>query len=106
VVVNSAGISAQGAVANVDSKDWRNVIDVNLTGPFLVMKEAIPRLIDAGGGSIINVSSLGGLRSLPGRAAYCSSEGRPHHATQQAALDYGLIRSGATSSAPAVSGQP
>jgi len=89
VVVNSAGISAQGAVANVDSKDWRNVIDVNLTGPFLVMKEAIPRLIDAGGGSIINVSSLGGLRSLPGRAAYCSSKAGLIMLTQQAALDYG-----------------
>ncbi|HUJ90922.1 MAG TPA: SDR family oxidoreductase [Syntrophorhabdales bacterium] len=89
VLVNNAGISAQGAVGGLDSRQWRNVIEVNLTGPFLVMKEAIPRMIEGGGGSIINISSVGGLRGLPNRPAYCTSKAGLIMLTQQAALDYG-----------------
>jgi len=62
---------------------------VTLTGPFLVMKASIPHMIKGGGGSIINVSSLGGLRCLPGMPAYCTSKAALIMLTKQAALDYG-----------------
>lgn len=92
VVVNNAGIDPGGTVTDVDVELWRQVIEINLTGPFLVMKAAIPHMIRGGGGSIINISSLGGLRCLPGMAAYCSSKAALIMLTKQAALDYGPFK--------------
>lgn len=89
LVVNNAGISAKGAVGDANREVWRKIIDVNLTGPFLVMSEAIPLMIAGGGGSIINISSVGGLRCRPNMAAYCTSKAGLIMLTQQAALDYG-----------------
>ena len=92
VVVNNAGIDPGGTVTDVDPEIWRKVIEVNLTGPFLVMKASIPYMIKGGGGSIINVSSLGGLRCLPGMSAYCTSKAALIMLTKQAALDYGPFK--------------
>ncbi len=92
VVVNNAGIDPGGTVTDLDPELWRKVIEINLTGPFLVMKAAIPYLIKGGGGSIINVSSLGGLRCLPGMPAYCTSKAGLIMLTKQAALDYGPFK--------------
>ena len=92
VVVNNAGIDPGGTVTDVDPEVWRKVIEVNLTGPFLVMKASIPYMIKGGGGSIINVSSLGGLRCLPGMPAYCTSKAALIMLTKQAALDYGPFK--------------
>jgi meso-butanediol dehydrogenase/(S,S)-butanediol dehydrogenase/diacetyl reductase len=92
VVVNNAGIDPGGTVTDIDPELWRKVIDVNLTGPFLVMKASIPYMIKGGGGSIINVSSLGGLRCLPGMPAYCTSKAALIMLTKQAALDYGPFK--------------
>ncbi len=91
VLVNDAAIVAPGSVTDVTSEDWRKVMDVNLTGPFLLMKAAIPHMMERGG-SIINISSIGGLRCLPGRVAYCTSKAALIMLTQQAALDYGPYR--------------
>jgi NAD(P)-dependent dehydrogenase (short-subunit alcohol dehydrogenase family) len=65
---------------------------VNLTGPFLLMKGVIPHMIKDGGGSIINISSLGGVRCLPHKAAYAAAKAGLILLTQQAALDYGIHR--------------
>jgi NAD(P)-dependent dehydrogenase (short-subunit alcohol dehydrogenase family) len=92
VVVNNAGIDPGGTVTDVDPELWRKVIEINLTGPFLVMKASIPHLIKGGGGSIINISSLGGLRCLPGMPAYSASKAGLIMLTQQAALDYGPFK--------------
>jgi len=92
VVVNNAGIDPGGTVTDLDPELWRKVIEINLTGPFLVMKASIPYLIKCGGGSIINVSSLGGLRCLPGMPAYCTSKAGLIMLTKQAALDYGPFK--------------
>ena len=89
VLVNNAAISAQGPVGDMDRAVWRQVIDVNLTGPFMLMQEAIPHMIESGAGSIINIASVGGLRCLPGMPAYCASKAGLIMLTQQAALDYG-----------------
>ena len=91
VLVNNAAIVAQGSVADLDPKDWHQVLNVNLTGPFLLMRESIPHMIKVGGGSIINISSVGGTRCLPGDAAYATSKAGLIMLTNQAALDYGPL---------------
>jgi NAD(P)-dependent dehydrogenase (short-subunit alcohol dehydrogenase family) len=89
VLVNNAAISVNGSVAEMDRSVWRQVIGSNLTGPFMLMQEAIPHMIRNGGGSIINIASMGGLRCLPGMPAYCTSKAGLIMLSQQAALDYG-----------------
>ena len=68
VLVNNAGIGAADGrrVTDLDPELWNRVIEVNLTGPFLTMKAVIPHMVEAGGGSIINISSLAGLVNPPG----------------------------------------
>ena len=91
VLVNNAAMDENFPAGVVDIKSdlWRRIIDVNLTGPFLLMKASIPHMMRVGGGSIINIASIGGIRALPGSPAYCSSKGGLIMLTQQAALDYG-----------------
>jgi NAD(P)-dependent dehydrogenase (short-subunit alcohol dehydrogenase family) len=89
VLVNNAGINNPAPIDKLDLKLWEQVIAINLTGPFLLMKEVIPHMIKEGGGSIINIASLGGLRCLPSMPAYCSSKAGLIMLTQQAALEYG-----------------
>ena len=61
ILVNNAGIDPPGNVVELDPDLWRQVVETNLTGPFLLMKETIPHMIKNGGGSIINIASLAGL---------------------------------------------
>jgi len=89
VLVNNAGINHPAPIVELDPKMWQEVIEVNLTGPYLLMKAVIPHMLKEGGGSIINVASLGGMRCLPGMPAYCSSKAGLIMLTQQAALEYG-----------------
>jgi meso-butanediol dehydrogenase/(S,S)-butanediol dehydrogenase/diacetyl reductase len=89
VLVNNAGINQPAPVAELDPQVWQKVIGINLTGPYLLMKAAIPHMLKGGGGSIINIASLGGKRCLPGMPAYCSSKAGLIMLSQQVALDYG-----------------
>jgi meso-butanediol dehydrogenase/(S,S)-butanediol dehydrogenase/diacetyl reductase len=89
VLVNNAGINQPAPVAELDLEVWQKVIGINLTGPYLLMKAAIPHMLQGGGGSIINIASLGGKRCLPGMPAYCSSKAGLIMLSQQVALDYG-----------------
>lgn len=90
VLVNNAAIDPGGTtVVDIDPELWHRVLETNLTGPMYLMKASIPHMIREGGGSIINISSLGGLRCLPGMPAYCSSKAGLIMLTQQVALDFG-----------------
>lgn len=89
VLINNAGIDPGGAIADLDPELWRKVLEVNLTGPFLCTKAALPQMIKQGGGSIINIASLAGVRCLPAMPAYSASKGGLIMLTQQTALDYG-----------------
>lgn len=89
VLVNNAGIDLPGNIIEVETELWKRVLEVNLTGPFLTMKACIPLMINAGGGSIVNIASLGGIRCIPTMSAYCTSKAGLVMLTQQAALDYG-----------------
>ena len=93
VLVNNAGMEQPMAgVVDLDPEVWNRVVEVNLTGPFLTMKAVIPHMIEAGGGSIINISSLAGLVNPPALPAYCASKGGLISLSKQVAVDYGSRR--------------
>lgn len=73
-VVNSAGVDLLAPLEAMSDDDWQLVMAVNLTGPMLVCRAALPHLRRAGGGSIVNVSSGAGLQPLRDRTAYCASK--------------------------------
>ena len=89
ILVNNAGIDPPGTVVDVSIEQWKSVIETNLYGPFYTMKYALPYMIDAGGGSIVNIASLAGLRRIPAMPAYCSSKSGLIGLSQSVALDYG-----------------
>jgi meso-butanediol dehydrogenase/(S,S)-butanediol dehydrogenase/diacetyl reductase len=90
VLVNNAAIDPGGTtVVDIDPDLWHSVLETNLTGPLYMMKASIPHMLEAGGGSIINIASLGGLRCLPGMPAYCASKAGLIMLTKQVALDFG-----------------
>jgi meso-butanediol dehydrogenase / (S,S)-butanediol dehydrogenase / diacetyl reductase len=94
VLVNNAAIDQDppAGVVDMDVAKWRKMLEVNLTGPFLMMKACIPHMIKAGGGSVVNISSLAGLRSISENPGFCASKGGLINLTQQAALDYGRYK--------------
>lgn len=91
VLVNNAGINVPGNVTDIELEDWKQIFDVNLNGPFLLMREAIPYMKKQGGGSIINIASIGGLRCLSDRVGYCTTKAALIMLSKQAARDYGVF---------------
>jgi meso-butanediol dehydrogenase / (S,S)-butanediol dehydrogenase / diacetyl reductase len=91
VLVNNAALDQDppAGVVDMDVAKWRRMLEVNLTGPFLMMKACIPQMIKAGSGSVVNISSLAGLRCISENPAFCATKGGLINLTQQAALDYG-----------------
>ena len=91
ILVNAAGTDVPGAVENLTVADWDRVMAVNLRAPFLLSRAVFPHMRAVGGGTIINVSSVAGLRGWANATAYCAAkfaltgftqalavEGRPH----------------------------
>ncbi len=74
VLVNNAGVSLLVPALQTSSEDWRRVIDVNLTGPFLMCRELGAAMCERGSGSIVNVASVAGTLGVSHRAAYCASK--------------------------------
>jgi 3(or 17)beta-hydroxysteroid dehydrogenase len=93
-LVNNAGIGVRGNVENTSLADWRRVNAVNLDGPFLGCKHAIPLIAKAGGGAIINISSVAGLIGARDSAAYCASKGGVRLLTKSVALHCAHRRNG------------
>jgi NAD(P)-dependent dehydrogenase (short-subunit alcohol dehydrogenase family) len=90
-VVNVAGITGSadaGACHVTPVHEWRRVLDVNLTGPFLVCRAALGGMLERGAGSIVNVASAAGLIAFPGRCAYSASKGGVVQLTRSLAADY------------------
>src|SRR4051812_1758501 len=85
-LVNAAGIIASGTVENTSDAAWDEMLDINLRAPFRLMRAASPHLI-AAKGSIVNVSSVTGLRAFPGVLAYCVSKAGVDQLTRCAALE-------------------
>jgi NAD(P)-dependent dehydrogenase (short-subunit alcohol dehydrogenase family) len=89
VLVNNAGIGGGGqALMTHDFAGWRRVLSVNLDGVFLGLRHAGPAIAAAGGGSVINISSILGKVGSPLGAAYCASKGGVALLTKAAALEW------------------
>ena len=91
VLVNNAAVDQDppANIVDMDVAKWRRMLEINLTGPFLMMKAGIPHIIKTGGGSVVNISSLAGLRCISENPGFCASKGGLINLTQQVALDYG-----------------
>ena len=74
ILFNNAGVPGESN-KGFNEEDWRNVIDTNLTGPFLGCLHAVPEIRKQGGGNIINTGSTGGVRASGRNAAYTASKG-------------------------------
>ena len=85
-LVNAAGIIATGTVESTQDDEWDEMLDINLRAPFRLMRALAPMLI-VSKGSIVNVSSVTGLRAFPGVLAYCVSKAGVDQLTRCAALE-------------------
>jgi NAD(P)-dependent dehydrogenase (short-subunit alcohol dehydrogenase family) len=88
-VVNSAGIAADIPALDTPVDLFRKILDVNVVGTFLVARTAGRLMRDAGGGAIVNISSISGVRGSKGRSAYGASKGAVVVLTQVLANDLG-----------------
>ena len=88
ILFNNAGTPLSNIqIENLDESQWDRIYAVNVKGVFLLMKYAIPTMKKAGGGVIINLASMGGVRPLPGTNAYASSKAAVIHLTKAVALE-------------------
>ncbi|RZT87347.1 hypothetical protein EV383_4267 [Pseudonocardia sediminis] len=88
IVVANAGVSNWNRFWEISDEQWQTVVDVNLTGVWRTMKAAAPRMIAAGnGGSIVVTSSVAGLKSLPAQAHYAASKHGVVGLTKTAAIE-------------------
>jgi len=88
VLVNNAGIFGEESILSVGRAAWQRVIDVNLKGPFLGMKTFAPLMREAGGGSVVNISSAAGLDQNPD-PAYTASKWGVRGLTKMASQEFG-----------------
>ena len=88
ILVNNAGILLRKGVEETSAEEWDRIQDVNSKGVFLGVKAAIPAMREAGGGSIINISSIAGLRGSTS-TAYGASKGLVRLLTKSTAVQYG-----------------
>jgi NAD(P)-dependent dehydrogenase (short-subunit alcohol dehydrogenase family) len=85
-LVNAAGIIGNGSIETTTDEEWDTMMDINARAPFRLMRAAMPSLIESKG-SVVNVSSVTGLRSFPGVLAYCVSKSAIDQLTRCAALE-------------------
>jgi len=86
ILINAAGIIGFGSIENESLKQWDKMMNTNLRSIFVLMQLAVPQLIERKG-SIVNVSSVNGLRSFPGLLSYCVSKAGVDQLTRCAALE-------------------
>jgi NAD(P)-dependent dehydrogenase (short-subunit alcohol dehydrogenase family) len=87
-LVNAAGIAAVSHLADISLADWRRILDVNLTGTFLMARAAMPALLESKG-CIVNVASIAALRGWRYMAAYAASKGGVVALSRTLAVEYG-----------------
>ena len=86
-LVNNAGIAVFAPLLETSDDDWNRVLAVNLSGPFLCAKAAAPLMRENGGGAIVNITSISGLRASTLRTAYGTSKAGLAHLTKQLAVE-------------------
>lgn len=94
ILVNNAGIGLGGPITEMSLADWRRMQAINVEGVFLGVKHALPLMRAGGGGSIINMSSVAGLRGAPNLAAYSATKGAVRLLTKSVALECAALKDG------------
>ena len=94
ILVNNAGIAVNAPVTTMNLADWRRQTAVNLDGVFLGTKHGIPLMREGGGGSIVNMSSVAGLKGSPGLAGYCATKGGVRLFTKAVAMECATAKDG------------
>jgi NAD(P)-dependent dehydrogenase (short-subunit alcohol dehydrogenase family) len=94
VLVNNAGVAVPGLVTEMSLEGWRRQQSINVEGVFLGVKHGLPRLRRSGGGSIINMSSLAGLKGAANLSSYCASKGAVRLFTKAVALECAAAQDG------------
>lgn len=88
VLVNNAGIGIAARLADTSEEQWSQVMDVNVTGPFLMTRAVLPHMLAAGVGTIVNVASVAAVVGVRNRAAYTVSKHAVVGLTRSVAVDY------------------
>jgi NAD(P)-dependent dehydrogenase (short-subunit alcohol dehydrogenase family) len=86
-LVNNAAIAIFKPILDVTYEEWSRVLAVNLTGPFLCTQAAVPLMREGGGGAVVNITSISGLRASTLRTAYGTSKAGLAHLTRQQAVE-------------------
>ncbi|WP_042176672.1 SDR family NAD(P)-dependent oxidoreductase [Streptomyces sp. NBRC 110035] len=87
VLVNNAGLNIDRPVLEISDSDWRRVLDTNLSGPFYMTRAFAPVMLEAGGGSIVNIGATTAIRPRMNGANYCSSKAGMLHLTKCLAME-------------------
>ncbi|MEQ1805644.1 MAG: SDR family oxidoreductase [Burkholderiaceae bacterium] len=90
-LVNNAGVAVFKPLRDTTFEDWSRVLATNLNGPFLCSQAAVPLMLRSGGGSIVNIASISGLRASTLRVAYGTSKAALMHLTRQQAVELGHL---------------
>ena len=90
-LVNNAGIAVFKTLRTTTFDEWRRVMATNLDGPFLCSQACVPVMLKSGGGAIVNIASISGLRASTMRVAYGTSKAAVAHLTKQQAAELGTI---------------
>lgn len=91
ILVNNAGVQIVTPLMESSAEQFRQINEVNLIGPFLGIKAVVPKMIEAGAGSIINIASIAGLRGSPGMGFYAASKHGLLGFTKTVAAELGLL---------------
>ena len=86
-LINNAGVAIFKRIAETTYEEWRHVLSTNLDGTFLCTQACVPVMLKSGGGSIVNISSISGLRASTLRVAYGTSKAAIIHLTKQQAVE-------------------
>jgi NAD(P)-dependent dehydrogenase (short-subunit alcohol dehydrogenase family) len=89
ILINNAGIDPSGLAHEISLETWKAVIDTNIHGTFYMIHHALPQMMKQANGSIINISSLAGLRCIPAMTAYTTTKAGMVGMSNSIALDYG-----------------
>jgi meso-butanediol dehydrogenase / (S,S)-butanediol dehydrogenase / diacetyl reductase len=90
-LVNNAGVAVFKPIGETTFAEWRYVMSVNLDGAYLCTQACAPLMLQTGGGSIVNIASISGLRASTLRVAYGTSKAALIHLTKQQAVEYGNV---------------
>jgi NAD(P)-dependent dehydrogenase (short-subunit alcohol dehydrogenase family) len=94
ILVNNAGIAVAGLIHELTLEQWRHQMAVNVDGVFLGVKTSLPLMRKNRGGSIVNISSVAGLRGAANLSAYCTSKGAVRLFTKSVAIECAVMQDG------------